>query len=344
MSNIKTVAKLAGVSPATVSNVFTKNKKVSDETIKRVLEVCTLNNYIPSILASGNITKKMNMIGLFLDTYDDLYDGLVKGVTIECAKKGRRVILYIVIKDYNELNSILRQGCQPIDGAILILPQYFDMRIDKLNEAMVPYVLIGNPGLTHQNTSFVDADNVEKSYSVTQKLLELGHENIAFINYKEGYTVTEDRRIGYIKAFNDYGLEVNPKLMINDDITETSGENCILELFREKIEFSAVIVSMPIVAKGVYTILNKNGLDIGKDVSVISFNKDIYDLKPKLSYVDIDFCELGCSASIILNDIIDNNLTEKIEKIIDTSTKFFESCGQYNQNIKQKFDQIYKIE
>ena len=63
MANIKLVAKLAKVSPGTVSNVFTNKKFVSDETRNRILDVCKELNYMPSVIASSMITKQTNFLG-----------------------------------------------------------------------------------------------------------------------------------------------------------------------------------------------------------------------------------------------------------------------------------------
>ena len=95
MSNIKEVARKSGVSPSTVSNVFTNKRPVNAKTRELVLRVSRELNYIPSVMASSNITKQTNIIGFFFDTgsddYSDLDSDMIKGCTITAAENGRRL-------------------------------------------------------------------------------------------------------------------------------------------------------------------------------------------------------------------------------------------------------------
>ncbi len=329
MANIKTVARAAGVSVSTVSNALNGKKNVGAKTRALVFKTAESLNYMPSVVASGNITKQTNIIGLFFDigslAYDSISNELLEGSILEAANFGKRILPYYGIKNSRELLSILRPGCQPIDSAILLSPKFIDLRMDRLAAESIPFLVIGNPGYEHPGTPFIDIDNEKACYQMTSNLIELGHRNIAMINFKLGYHLTEDRFKGYLQALKDNSIEFNPNLNFNCDTTEDDGYHSITKLIRKKIPFSAVIVSMPIIAKGVYSALKYNGLAVGRDVSVVSFVKDTFDLDPKLSYGKFDFKMIGREAVLGLISLAENK-DLVIAKTIDIDLCYYDSC------------------
>lgn len=329
MADIKTVASLAGVSPSTVSNVFTQKKFVSEDTKNRVLKVCSDLNYRPSVMASSIITKSTNIIGFFdlgFERYDDIYSDMIKGVTMQAATYDKRVLLYMNIKDANELRSSLRFGCQPVDGAILPLPREEDLRVNNLTIQTIPYVLIGSPYKKYPFASTVDTNNVLMSYLLTMHLIRLKHRKIVFINYKDGFTVTGDRQKGYEQALKEAGIPIDPELIYHEDVSEECGYNCIESLFTKNIQFSAVLVGMPQVARGVYSALTGKGLLIGRDVSVASLNVDKSGLTPALTAVNVDYVKHGNVAMDVLQELMVNKPEKPVRKIIDTEIIYTDSC------------------
>jgi len=332
MADIKTVATIAGVSPSTVSNVFSKKKFVSEEAKQRVLRVCKELNYMPSVMASSIITKSTNIIGFFDvqgQGYSDVYSDMIKGITRKAAELGKGVLLNIGLKDPDELNSVLRAGCQPVDGAILPLPLERDLRIENLSFKAVPHVLIGSPYRKYEKTSSVDVDNTLLSYKLTNHLINLGHKRIAMINYKSGYTVTDDRQKGYELALKEAGIHVSKELVFHTGIKEQDGFDCIEALFAKRIEFSAAIVSMPEAAEGVYKAIEKNEKKVGEDISVAAFSSDKGMHNPLLTAVDTDYVRVGTEAMEILQELIENKSEKPIRRILESEIIFTQSCQRY---------------
>jgi len=332
MADIKTVAAIAGVSPSTVSNVFSKKKFVSEDARQRVLRVCKELNYMPSVMASSIITKSTNIIGFFDvqgQGYSDVYSDMIKGITRKAAELGKGVLLNIGLKDPDELNSMLRAGCQPVDGAILPLPLERDLRIENLSFKAVPHVLIGSPYKKYEKTSSVDVDNTLLSYKLTNHLISLGHKRIVMMNYKNGYTVTDDRQKGYELAMKEAGLPVDRTLVFHTGITEQDGFISMETLFANKVDFSAVIVSMPEVAEGVYKAIEKNGKRVGEDISVASFSGDRRIQTPPLTAVDTDYVRVGTEAMEILQELIEDKSENPVRRILESQIIFTNSCQRY---------------
>jgi DNA-binding LacI/PurR family transcriptional regulator len=341
MPNIKMIASLANVSPGTVSNVFTHKRAVSEAKRNRVLEVCKKLNYMPSVLASSMITKQTNFLGFFLKTNDGTYDNLesdmIRGASMAALKHFKNIILYPDFLDIYDPNTVLRTGCQPIDGAIITLPKLNDKRIDVFSTNTIPYVIIGTPFQKNTHPYYIDIDNENISYKLTEHLIKNGHKSIVMINYEKGFTVTKLRNDGYVKAYADANLPLNQKLIFNVGISERDGAACIDKLIRTKTFFSAVIVSMSNVAKGVYKTLKNYNLIVGEDISVASFNLDFFELSPPLTTSVVDYCKIGETAVDLLQSIIKSEEVITTGVIQENSFDFTESCQPFNPKLYEKF-------
>jgi transcriptional regulator, lacI family len=330
MSNIIEVARKAGVSPSTVSNVFTCKRPVSRKTRELVLKVSHELNYMPSVMASSNITKQTNIIGFFFDTgnsdYSDLDSDMIKGCAITAAENGKRLMLYYGIQDKQELFSTLRSGCQPIDGAILTLPHLDDFRLDAVTSQSVPYVIIGEPYQNNPQVVSVDVDNRKVAYRLTSHLIHLGHKRIAMLNYRLGYTVARDRLAGYLDALREHGLPVDERLIVHTGKSEDDGRETTSSLL-SRSPFTAVLVSMPEVARGVYTVIQQNGMQVGRDISVVSFNPDHSGLTPPLSCGKPDYVQLGSAAVRSLIQVSQSPHLEARRTLLEAEMVFTDSCG-----------------
>lgn len=341
MTNIKQVAVLCGVSPSTVSNVFTNRKNVSKETRELVMKISQQLNYIPSVMASSMITKQTNFIGYFFDAessnYSSVDSELIKGCIISASKIGKQLIIYYNINSQQKLRSSLRVGCQPIDGAVLILPQFHDFRLDELSSSTIPHVIIGSTGLGDSLLSSVDVDNYKISYEITNQLISMGHKRIAMFNYQPDYTVTKYRMEGYTQALTDNGLDVIPALVSYIGLKDEDGEKAAKDLFNTKQFFSAVIVAMPEVATGVYKVIQQNGLTVGDDISVISFVTDKSGLTPQLASANVDYEKLGSLAIETLNNLMENPQNAPYTLYDDATITFDDSCRVFSEKLYAKF-------
>lgn len=344
MSNIKDVARISGVSPSTVSNVFSNKRPVNAKTRELVLRVSRELDYQPSLMASGNITKRTNIYGFFFEpnstTYSNVDSDILKGCIIGAANVGKRLVAYYNLKDQREIRSSLRLGCQPIDGAVLILPYVQDFRLDELNKKTIPCVLIGKPPETFANCMYVDVHNTNIAYKMTKKLISLGHTKIAMINYKRGYVVTDDRVNGYLRAFKDSGLMFDPALVFNTGQNEQDGIETAERLLQSKTFFSAALVSMPSVAAGFYRVLKKYGLQIGKDISIVSFNPDVKGLVPTLSSSNPEYEQMGMLAIEALDTYITNPENAKQKLYLEPEFTYTDSCQPLNPMLHEKLQKL----
>jgi DNA-binding LacI/PurR family transcriptional regulator len=179
---INDVAKLAGVSPKTVSNVINARPHVREETRLRVLGAVQELGYHPDIAARGLVTKRRNLIGFMLwDILNPAYTEMVEIVIAKARDAGYMLILGNVARDPTEeerLATLLIE--RRVDGAILASTTKYSTVPQRLMAAGVPVVLVSRYP-EDLATDYVGVDNLTGGYLVTQHLIRLGHERISFI-------------------------------------------------------------------------------------------------------------------------------------------------------------------
>lgn len=315
------VAKKAGVSKATVSNVFNNKPNVSEEVIEKVLKAAEELMYSPNKLAAGLTTKRTGIVGLFLEdvkSFRQIEYHLIEGVVLGLNKYEYKVLIY------KALDNIILLNSEPIDGAIIQAPLIEDIRIKDLVNCCVPICLIGQAPAGYRDIYSVDVDNVDMTYNIVKLLIEMGHDNIGFINSQSNMTITIDRLKGYLKALNEYGIEFNPAYVYNCNNTEEMGERLAHNILNFE-SVTAIVVESDEVAKGAYKAIKDKGLKIPEDISVFALGGKDRELDPRVSTVDVDYRLLGRTAasdiaSLINGKIVDNKTIFNLYKIIETGS------------------------
>jgi DNA-binding LacI/PurR family transcriptional regulator len=299
--------------------------------MNKVYNASKLLNYKPNVLASSLVTKTTNIIGIFLrydeppinnstyEIYAQLYGSLIIGFSVKAAEFGLKPLVYITMDDVNNnFGNLLLTHSEPIDGAVVMTPHLHDTRIDELIEANIPFVLIGQPGTKSTNVPRIDADNFRIVFDLTEKLIKLGHRDIALINSNPNFTITYDRLNGYKKALETYDIIYNEALAYQIETTFEDGIVAAESLVSSGNKFTAAIIQSSLTCSAFYSVFKKYEINIPDDVSIISLGGDPtpFKLDPPPSLIDINYYEIGIKAAQIIYDRLNNNL-EQYEEFID---------------------------
>lgn len=319
---IKDVAREAKVATSTVSRVLAKSDKISEETKERVNEAIKKLNYTPSIVARGLAKNKTRILAVILpqgaeSSFENpFFVQAMKGISM-CAQKENYYIMYTFKEKNEQWIKKFTEG-NIVDGLFLFNAKSDDKTIEHLKKNKFPFVIIGRPE-DIKNVLWVDNDNFEAVYQLTQRLIDKGNKKIAFIGAKKELNVSKDRLNGYKQGMFSRGLEVNEELIFEmDDFTEIEGykaAKCILE----KNNVSAFITTDDLLAFGVQNAIK----EVGEDISVVGFNNIPLASyrKPSLSSVDINSEKLGFYAAKILIDKLEGKKNMGYHVI---ETKFIE--------------------
>ena len=314
-ATIKEVAKIAGVSPSTVSRVIADHPKISQATKERVREAMKTLKYRPNAIARSLANQSTKTLGLLLPNNDEdllqnpFYVQVMRGIS-RYAQKAGYYILYSYTDDEEQEIKMLDELIQSkwVDGVILTTIRENDRCVEFLRANQHHFVVIGTPEDHGDEILWVDNNNSKAMYEVVASLVEKGHKQIAFIGGPREFAVTRYRLRGYQKALKHYGIPLHAEWVIERAYTEKAGYEATMELFEDHGEEKpdAIVTTDDLIAFGAQKAL----LEVGKDeVALTGFNNTILaEYKtPAISSVDIKAEDLGYEAAKLLI----TNLKEK---------------------------------
>lgn len=273
---IQEVAKIAGVSPSTVSRALNGFPGISEKTRQKVIEIARRLNYRPNYRGQILTAQSTKNIGLLItDITNPFFPEVVRGAEEYANKAGYTILLGNTSesedKETNYLDFFSRG---PVDGVIISASRVSNEHIISLAEEGLPIVVI-NRILEHPRISFVSTDMERGGYLATMHLLKLGHTKIAFINGPKHSEASQKRLEGYKKALKEGGIDYNPEMVsFNIPIAE-SGYRETIRLLYTKEPPTAIFTYNDLMAFGVLKAAKELGLSIPEELSVIGFD-DIF--------------------------------------------------------------------
>jgi len=313
MAVMKNVAALAGVSTATVSHVLSGKKRVSEDVRRRVLDAIALTNYTPNTIAKSLRTNRTRNIGVLVeDICAYPVPDIVDGVSEYLEGKGYQLLLnnlHLLGKLYNhyeqltQYKDIVNDGVRlmtrtQVDGIIYV--SMHDRRIDNVimpvNKPLVyAYAYSSNePSVTY--------DNEASSEKITQVLIDHGHTRIALICGHAASTPVKLRLKGYRNALDKTGIEVPPEYIRWGNWEFESGVKQTECLLNMPLKPTAIVAMNDLMAAGCYSALQRGGLRIPDDISIVGFdNREISSyLYPPLTTLALPHKEIGRRAGALM--------------------------------------------
>lgn len=318
--NIKDVAKLAGVSIATVSRVINnKPEGISQERRKYIQKIIDETGYRPSGLARGLVTKKTSTIGLIIsDISNPAYPLMARGVEDAAqANKYSMVLCNTNFKPEREKRYIDILKEKGVDGIILEISQGANKEyVRNILKNDIPIVLIDEP-VINRNAYGVFVNNRKGGYIATKHIIELGHKRIACFTGPYSSLTAVERMEGYKQALSEAGLPVDENIIMSGAYKQETGYRFMREVINLFKEVTAVFSTNDSIAMGVYKAVKAFGYKIPKDYSVVGFD-DVYDMEliePALTDVAQPAYEMGRAAVKMLIEIL-NGVKPRKKKII----------------------------
>lgn len=322
--NIAKFAKIAGVSTATVSMVFNDDKRISDATKQRVLEIAKQYNYRPSSIAKSLRHKKTRTMCLMLpDIINPFFPGILKGVE-EVAMDNNYAVIFCSFDEQKEKESVYSEMLKDrwIDGIIfsgVTGSKEEENFIKGYIEKNIPIVFVDR-GLEGHFNNIVKIDNYEAGYKATKFLLDLGHRRIAFVNGPPDINILKKRRYGYIRALKDHDVDIDDSLIIEGEISTKTAKIAVEQLLELKQSPTAIFTTSDLVAIAIQTELQKRGLNIPNDMSIMGFDDLPISsiVNPALTTVAQPFLEMGKEAMKLLLSLIEEQMSLERKILINT--------------------------
>jgi DNA-binding LacI/PurR family transcriptional regulator len=335
MVTIKDVAKLAKVSPSTVSRVIADSKSISAPTKERVRKAMEELGYYPNMIARSLIKRSSHALGLILSRSAEsafsnpFFPEILRGISTVTQSHHYSLVLATAENYQEEAKQCLRMLMEKrVDGVILLASRVNDELIRKLAEEEYPFVVVGRaPGVGECLS--VNNDNIQAGYLATRHLLNLGHRRIAFLNGPEEYTFCQDRFQGYCMALQEFGIAVDAAYVRNAENLQEDGYRLVSELLRIEEYPTALFVVDDLMAVGAYRAIKERQLSIPGDIAVVGFNDNLYSafMEPPLTTVHIPIYQMGVTAAELIIRVLDGQEVNLDQHILSSELVVRESCG-----------------
>ena len=309
---IQDIARLAGVSKATVSRVLNQKPDVDPATRERIMRIMEEQSFVPSITASGLANGRSRLIGVLIPSLTwPLIPEMMRGVAEVVGKTSYELVLYSIndINHERDRSDVITRilSTKLTSGLLAIYPGHSSQYLTKLHRQGFPVVLIDDQILPPPGTPWIGSDNYNGGYEATCHLIELGHRRIGHIQGPVKYQCSHDRYQGYCDALREAGIEPDPALVLQGDFMPPSGRVNAHALFSLEDRPTAIFASNDYMAYGVMAAAEEHGLRIPDDVSVVGFD-DTYPsalMQPPLTTVRQPFFEMGQRAIKLMLSLLE---------------------------------------
>lgn len=305
-ATIKDVAKLAGVSTATVSYVINETRDIPKKTREKVYRAMRELEYLPSAVARSLRGRRSRSIGLIVPQIDNQYfTNVAHGIEGALRKNGYSLVISESGDDLKTERMLIRTFNSMLIGGLIIVA--CGARHGSLADVIpgdYPAIFAdrrpnGFPGDT------VMLDNFTSTHNAIAMLLERGHTRIGMILGGKQYSTTKDRIAGYVRAHREKGLTVDPALFRHADYTMEAGAKYGGELLRGQLS-TAIFCASPLVTLGVFVKAKELKLSIPGQLALIGCEDAVWATatEPPLTMIFQPSIEMGKkSAELLLKRI-----------------------------------------
>ncbi len=300
MATIKDVAKMAGVSIASVSK-YINGGHLRDSNAQAIRDAIDALDYRVNPYARGLKTQRSRSIGILLpDMSAPFYGNVVTALDKTLRAYGYHSLISCYGSNHglerDNLKFLLSNG---IDGLVYI-PE--DLSADEFHELTencnIPTIQVDRV-IQGVETDTVVVDNADAMYSAVSYLIEKGHKRIAMIAGPKSVFTAKERQVGYLRALSDNGLLFDDELVISQQNEFATGYLGCEALLKLPSPPTAIITTNYDITMGLVTAIRERGLRIPEDLDVFGFDcVDICTMmKPPLPVIHQPEQEIGQTAA-----------------------------------------------
>jgi LacI family transcriptional regulator len=331
------IAKLAGVSVASVSRFLNDASSVSVETRSKVNAAIT---DLGDFLGSASFSRKFNtrrVLGLVVpDIGNPFFPSLIQGIESVTKIRGYDILLCDSEEDpqleVHQLHRLIEIGTS---GLIYVPNTMENVEVQKAVERFTPIVFLDRV-FDWQNICSVTADNTEGALQATRYLTVLGHTEFIYITRPLAVSSIRDRYAGFCQALDEKGISVDRNRVITVDNPEKTptAENYYFEkartevsnLLKAEFPFTAVFATDDVMAVGAKKAIEERGLSVPQDISIIGYDDILISQISGLTTVSQPTYEMGRNAAILVLDLIEGRVRPPKRIQLNASLVIRNSC------------------
>lgn len=309
MIRLKEIAKIAGVSPATVSNVLNGKDNVGEETKRRILQLCTEYSYNPNITERKYKRKAIRTI---LFTFSDFercfYLDIIKGIHDFAETHSYDLLISTGKISEKYMHPSITSGCIALDGhlasEILLRNASEDYPIISLDRELDnPYI------------KSILVDNYPSMKALMESIINKGYKSFAYLGGLETTADNKERYKAFLDVLNEHNIPFKSDWNIAGNWLEKSGIRAAQIMMLSKSLPEVLVCANDNMAFGAIKTFKANGYEIGKDIMVTGFDNNLIAEFNEITTIDIPDYERGYLAAQALVNNIEGEKNNEVFRI-----------------------------
>lgn len=308
VSTLADVARLAGVSTASVSRVLNKRESVGADVRVRVEAAIRSLRFVPNAAARALRSTKTRLVGAIIPTLNyAIYARMVESLQERLTSSSVSLIIktsgYDLQKEREQVSLLIEHG---VDCVVVVGDAQREQTLQLLAEHGVPVVL------TYANAADSDLPsvgfvNLDAAAAVAEHLHELGHRRYAMISGVSRHNDrVRDRITGFVSGLGRLGVPSRDIRIIEVEYRMAAGYAAMSELLQDRDSFTAVFCGSDVLAVGALKACADAGVDCPREVSIVGFdNLEIGEYsEPALTTVEVSGSKMGTQAAEIVISVL----------------------------------------
>lgn len=311
-ATMQDVARLAGVSPMTVSNAFRQPAKVSPNTRDKISDAAKLLGYIPNMIAGSLASGRSRLIGAIVPSLSNSsFAGLLRGLGDYAEAHGYELLVSLAGTPERELVAIRTFLGRRADGIVLIGTDHLPSARRMLRQADVAVVE------AWAETALIDmsvgCSDREVGAAMTRELVARGYRSIAFIGSGDHKARYEARKAGFQAVLNEACLRSDIIVELPGALDISSGARALAHLDKMGHVVDAVFCVTDVVGVGVVFECMRRGWSVPGRLAVAGYgNYEIAAQLPQgLSTIDSRSREIGYAAASLIAEKVEKGVVAK---------------------------------
>ena len=325
---IDDIAKELGMSKTTVSRAISGKGRISEATRDRVNKFIKAINYTPNAVARSLAASKTFNIGIVFphdSTLDEMpyFHNVLAGACETAADHNYDVL--VILADNDDISALQRAVLnKKLDGVIVSRCIKDSKVISYLKQNDLPFLVLGNP--LDDDVLYIDNDNRGAAAKIIETLASQSIRKFALIGGNDELFVTQSRLDGYCEGLSNSGIEVDKDLIfLNMHKGERLG-HIVKSCLNNGVE--CIVCMDDVLCNGILIYLQNSGVNVPKDVKLVSFYDSnlLLNHKPSITSLSFDSRNFGGKGVETLLGKIDDGVASSVT-FTDYDIKIRESTG-----------------
>ncbi len=313
------VAKLAGVSPSTVSRVLSKNPNISHETVERVMAAVEKLHYHPNVHARRLAVGKSDLFGLVIsEIANPFFSEIIRGFQAAAWDSGFDVLLLNTEYDEKRAEAAVKKLVEnSVRGVAVITSSLPDSVISSLTSKGIAVVSC-NPVPVGRLVSTVTIDYKRGLVQAIEHVASLGHRRAAVIAGPEINRTASAIKQVLVEGLRQRGLDPDP--VTHSNYHFDAGASAVQVILSAKDRPTVIFCGSDLIAMGAIIALEEAGVDVPSDISIVGVDDLPFSflVRPALTTIRVPREELGKTAFAALDKLLKLKRQRGAEHVVGT--------------------------